>query len=100
MRVVAPGFHGLALNAKLTLESNTLKYNDNEIQNRIGVCTFATGMANSDCGKFDFNFKTEKYTSFEGAGLDSSWKLTIGKAVGQSSIDDVVLYISFTAKNS
>ena len=100
LRIVAPGFPGLALNAKLTLESNTLKYNGNEIQNRIGVCTFATGMANSDCGKFDFNFKSEKFASFEGAGLDSSWNLTIGEADGLSSIDDVVLYISFTAKNS
>ncbi|MDD5943502.1 neuraminidase-like domain-containing protein [Fibrobacter sp.] len=100
LRVVAPGFPGLALNAKLTLESNTLKYNGNEIQNRIGVCTFATGMANSDCGKFDFNFKSEKFASFEGAGLDSSWNLTIGEADGLSSIDDVILYISFTAKNS
>ena len=100
LRVVAPGFPGLALNAKLTLESNTLKYNGNEIQNRIGICTFATGMANSDCGKFDFNFKTEKYTSFEGAGLDSSWNLTIGEADNLNSIDDVILYISFTAKNS
>ncbi len=100
LRVVAPGFPGLALNAKLTLESNTLKYNGNEIQNRIGVCTFATGMANSDCGKFDFNFKSEKFASFEGAGLDSSWSLTIGEADGLSSIDDVILYISFTAKNS
>ena len=88
------------MNAKLTLESNTLKYNGNEIQNRIGVCTFATGMANSDCGKFDFNFKTEKYTSFEGAGLDSSWNLTIGETDNLNSIDDVILYISFTAKNS
>ena len=100
LRVVAPDFHGLALNAKLTLESNTLKYNGNEIQNRIGICTFATGMANSDCGKFDFNFKTEKYTSFEGAGLDSSWNLTIGETDNLNSIDDVILYISFTAKNS
>ncbi|PBC72705.1 Tc toxin subunit A-related protein [Fibrobacter intestinalis] len=100
LRVVAPDFHGLALNAKLTLESNTLKYNGNEIQNRIGICTFATGMANSDCGKFDFNFKTEKYTSFEGAGLDSSWNLTIGESDNLNSIDDVILYISFTAKNS
>ena len=100
LRVVAPSFPGLALNAKLTLESNTLKYNGNEIQNRIGVCTFATGMANSDCGKFDFNFKSEKFASFEGAGLDSSWNLTIGEADGLSSIDDVILYISFTAKNS
>ncbi|WP_295040576.1 neuraminidase-like domain-containing protein [uncultured Fibrobacter sp.] len=100
LRVVAPDFHGLALNAKLTLESNTLKYNDYEIQNRIGICTFATGMANSDCGKFDFNFKTEKYTSFEGAGLDSSWNLTIGEADNLNSIDDVILYISFTAKIS
>ena len=88
------------MNAKLILESNTLKYNGNEIQNRIGVCTFATGMANSDCGKFDFNFKSEKFASFEGAGLDSSWNLTIGEADGLSSIDDVILYISFTAKNS
>ena len=100
LRVVAPDFHGLSLNATLTLESNTLKYGNIEIQNRIGVRPFATGMANSDCGKFDFNFKSEKYAAFEGAGLDSSWKLTISKTDGLTSIDDVVLYISFTAKNS
>ncbi len=100
LQVIAPNFTGLALNAKLTLESNILKYGSNDIQNRIGVRSFATAMANYDCGKFDFNFKSEKYSPFEGAGLDSSWDLSINGDSNQNSIDDVILYISFTAKNS
>ena len=99
LRVIAPNFTGLSLNAKLTMDSNTLKFGSNEIQNRIGVQTMATGMANSDCGRFDFNFKSDKFSFFEGAGLDSSWHLTIDDSE-LTSIDDVVLYISFTAKNS
>lgn len=100
LQVIAPNFTGLALNAKLTLESNILKYGSNDIQNRIGVRSFATAMANSDCGKFDFNFKSEKYSPFEGAGLDSSWNLSIDGDSNQNFINDVILYISFTAKNS
>lgn len=99
LRVIAPNFTGLSLNAKLTMDSNTLKFGSNEIQNRIGVQTMATGMAHSDCGRFDFNFKSDKFSFFEGAGLDSSWHLTIDDSE-LTSIDDVILYISFTAKNS
>lgn len=60
----------------------------------------ATSMANSDCGKFDFSFKDDKYSIFEGAGLDSSWRLSISDNLGLEKISDVILYVSFTARNS
>ena len=67
-------------------------------------------MAHIHEGIFDFNFKTDKYSPFEGAGATSSWNLSIkgdpsqinGKdsAQGNSkySIDDVVIYTARKGK--
>ena len=113
IEVIAPNYEGLFLNASLSLNNNSLdlKGNDAFIENRVGIQTLATSMAHIHEGIFDFNFKTDKYSPFEGAGATSSWNLSIkgdpsqinGKdsAQGNSkySIDDVVIYISYTARN-
>lgn len=112
IEVIAPNYEGLFLNASLSLNNNSLdlKGNDAFIENRVGIQTLATSMAHIHEGKFDFNFKTDKYAPFEGAGAKSCWNLSIkgdpsqinGKdsAQGNSkySIDDVVIYISYTAR--
>lgn len=90
----------ISLNVKLSLESNTLVSGKKVVENRIGVKKLATSMANSDSGKFDFSFNDEKYSIFEGAGLDSSWRLSISDNLGLKKISDVIVYVSFTAKNS
>lgn len=98
--------------AESDINSNSLdlKQTDSFIENRVGVQTLATSMAHIYEGRFDFNFKTDKYSPFEGAGAISSWNLSIkgdpsqieGKDSSGNdskySIDDVIIYISYTAR--
>ena len=87
------------LNAELSLTANmlTLK-NGTEISNRIGVKTLATSTAHFEAGKFEFDFSKEKYSPFEGAGADeTSWTLSISGANG-CDIEDIIIYISYTAR--
>jgi hypothetical protein len=112
VQVIAPKYRGFFLNAELSLNSNSLdlKQTDSFIENRVGVQTLATSMAHIYEGRFDFNFKTDKYSPFEGAGAISSWNLSIkgdpsqieGKDSSGNdskySIDDVIIYISYTAR--
>lgn len=91
------------LNAELNMESNRL-YVDHEkrIENRIGVQNMATSTATSDCGKYDFNFRTDKFSPFEGAGIESSWKLFVTgpKDLAPEKIEEVIVFISYTARNA
>lgn len=87
------------LNAELTLIKNTMVIkNSGEVQNRIGIQTMATSTAQQDVDKFVFNFSKEKFSPFEGAGADKMrWCLTI-PGINENDIDDIILYISYTAK--
>jgi hypothetical protein len=92
------------LNAELIMKSNTLVVDDNDnisIVNRIGIQNMATSTAISDCGKFQFNFKSDKFSPFEGAGLESAWKLyvTAPQDFDPVTISDVIVYVSYTARN-
>ena len=89
------------LSAELSMEKNILHTLDNDIVNRIGVQTYATSTANSECGKYDFNFNNEKFKPFEGAGIDSDWNLIISapSQFDPQTITDVLIYISYTARN-
>ena len=112
IEVIAPRYKGLFLNAELSLTSNSLdlKQENAFIENRVGVQTLATSMAHVHEGKFDFNFKTERFCPFEGAGAKSSWTLAINgdptaiekndseEEGGMYSIEDVIIYISYTAR--
>ena len=112
IEVIAPKYKGLFLNAELSLTSNSLdlKQEGAFIENRVGVQTLATSMAHVHEGKFDFNFKTERFCPFEGAGAKSSWTLAINgdpkeingsdseDADSKYSIEDVIIYISYTAR--
>ena len=91
------------LNAELNMDSNTLFVNnDKSIENRIGVQNMATSTATSDCGKYDFNFRTDKFSPFEGAGIESSWKLFVTgpKDLAPGKIEEVIIFISYTARNA
>ena len=86
------------LSAELSLTQNTLRLNDSDsIQNRVGVQTMATSTAYLAANEFDFSFKGEKYCPFEGAGVESSWLLSISGIKG-TQIDKVILTISYTAR--
>lgn len=86
------------LSAELSLTQNTLRLNGSDsIQNRVGVQTMATSTAYLAANEFDFSFKGEKYCPFEGAGVESSWLLSISGIKG-TQIDKVILTISYTAR--
>lgn len=86
------------LSAELSLTQNKLWLSGTEhIQNRIGVQTISTSTAHLDANQFEFNFNGEKYNPFEGAGVDSSWSLSIPKING-SQIENIILTISYTAR--
>jgi hypothetical protein len=61
----------------------------------------ATSTAQNDAGVFELSFRDERYMPFEGAGAISSWKLELPstfRAFDYSSINDVILSISYTAE--
>ena len=77
------------VNAELTLTSDTLF-------SRI----YATSMALSNVGKFDFSFVDDKYSSFEGASLDeiTEWTLRLSNIDCLDKINaKVILLISYTS---
>jgi hypothetical protein len=102
---------GMGVNAKLSMTSNRIRvkpiaasYSDSEdyLPSRIGITTIATSQAEAYAGVFNFDFRDERYLPFEGAGVDSSWRLELPKEFRQfeyESISDVVLRISYTARN-
>lgn len=84
------------------MESNRLYISqEKSILNRIGVQNMATSMAAFDCGEYNFDFKKDKFSQFEGAGIESTWNLYITgpKNFDPDSITDVVISISYTARN-
>jgi hypothetical protein len=92
----------IQLSAELNMDSNKLFIGDSKyIENRIGVRSMATSMAVYDCGKFNFDFKKDKFSQFEGAGIESAWKLFVTgpKNFDPDSITDAIIFISYTARN-
>ena len=86
------------LSVELSLIQNTIYLNTNDtIQNRVGVQTIATSTAHLDSHQFKFKFNGEKYCPFEGAGVDSLWKLSIPGIRG-AQIANIILTISYTTR--
>ena len=114
LEVVCPNYKGPCLNAQLSLTENCLdlKGDGQKIGNRIGTQTMATSVGHQKSGKYDFRFGSDKFLPFEGAGaVDSKWSLTIngynitgegnekaGKNLDLGDIEDVIVYISYTAR--
>lgn len=103
---------GMGVNAKLSMTSNRIRikpiaenssgYDDDYLPSRIGITTIATSQAEAYAGVFNFDFRDERYLPFEGAGVDSSWRLELPKDFKQfdyESISDVILRVSYTARN-
>ena len=62
----------------------------------------ATSVANKEPRIFDFSYSSDKRNHFEGCGAISEWELKItglDKKDGEYPIEDVVIYLSYTAKN-
>jgi hypothetical protein len=69
----------------------------------VGMQSIATSSAQNDGGLFELNFRDERYLPFEGAGVVSRWRLELPTAVRQfdyESISDVVIHISYTARDA
>jgi hypothetical protein len=67
------------------------------------VTAMAASMGQSDAGVFEFNFRDERYMPFEGAGVNSTWQLSLPSAVrpfDYRTISDVILRISYTAEEN
>lgn len=67
-----------------------------------GTASIATSNAQSDNGVFELNFRDERYLPFEGAGAVSRWNLELPQAAHSfdyTSISDVILHISYTARD-
>jgi hypothetical protein len=100
----------------LTNIAATLTLQGSSIRRRPDACTgepdsvplgrtssIATSSANNDGGAFELNFRDERYLPFEGAGAISNWTLELPKsfrAFDYGSITDVIVHLSYTAKNS
>ena len=66
------------------------------------IQSIATSTGQRDSGLFQLNFEDERYNPFEGAGAISSWKIELPNKIRQfdyNSISDVIMHMSFTAKD-
>ena len=82
----------------MSLTENALVLKDGSIiQNRIGVQTTATSLAHLEINHAVFDFSKEKYAPFEGAGIDSTWKLSIPKVTG-TDVSNIIMSIRYTAR--
>ncbi len=73
------------------------------VSNPVTMTSIATGSANMDSGMFELSFRDERYLPFEGAGVISDWTLELPDELRQfdyQSISDVVIHISYTARES
>lgn len=67
----------------------------------VGIQSIATSTAQHDTGLFELNFNDERYLPFEGAGAISTWQLKLNKSFSTfdySTISDVIIHISYTAR--
>ena len=113
IEILAPNYRGHYLNAELTLTNNELDLGITEktVKNRIGTQTMATSTAHQESGKYNFCFCSDKFSPFDGAGAISKWTLKItgfdnsrnniegtNHRLDLSKIEDVIVYVSYTAR--
>ncbi len=104
-----------SVNCTLTLlkssvrQSNALaggKYsrqdNDTRFTDNIGaIQSVVTSSGQNDSGLFEPNLRDERYLPFEGAGVDSEWRIELPMEFRQfdyDTISDVVLHVRYTAR--
>lgn len=67
----------------------------------LGTTAIAVSQGQYDSGMFEFNFRDERYLPFENAGAVSRWRLELPSELppfDYSTISDVLLHVSYTAK--
>lgn len=95
------------LNTELSLKNSFVDLcknaqNDEDFRSLGDKETFATSAANKEPRMFDFSASSDKRNLFEGSGAISEWELKItglNKIDETYPIEDVVIYLSYTAKN-
>lgn len=95
------------LNVRLSLTQSLVDLyknsHDTEDFRQLGVNeTYATSVTNNEFGIFNFESSSDKQNYFEGSGAISNWNLKITglkKIDGQLPIEDVIIFLSYTAKN-
>jgi hypothetical protein len=63
--------------------------------------SMVTSSGNNDAGMFETNLRDERFLPFEGAGVESTWKLELPREFRQfdySTISDVILHLRYTAR--
>lgn len=95
------------LNTELSLKNSFVDLcknaqNDEDFRSLGDKETFATSVANKEPGVFEFGVSSDKRNRFEGCGAISEWELKItglNKIDETFPIEDVIIYLSYTAKN-
>jgi hypothetical protein len=68
-----------------------------------GAESIVTSTGSNDSGMFETNLKDERFLPFEGAGVVSTWTLTLPsqlRAFDYTTISDVILHIRYTAREA
>lgn len=102
------------INCTLTLLKNKVRIDSNAQQdfaeqeedprfvtNFSAIQSIATSHARNDTGLFELNFRDERYLPFEGAGVESRWRIEMPRACNVFDFDtitDVLLTINYTAR--
>jgi hypothetical protein len=72
------------------------------ITNFAATQAIATSTAQNDSGMFELNFRDERYLPFEGAGVVSTWQITLPldtNAFDFETISDVVINLKYMARD-
>jgi len=106
------------VNCTLTLLANRLRKDANArgsyphtedgddprfLTNLVPIQAIATSRPSADPGLFELKFDDDRYLPFEGAGAISSWRVELHQSnntINLGAIRDVVLSISYTARNA
>lgn len=65
------------------------------------IQSIVTSNAQNDSGLFEVNLREERFLPFEGAGVESTWRLELPEEFRQfdyNTITDVILHIRYTAR--
>jgi hypothetical protein len=104
------------VNCTLTMVANRIRFNSDatdatsytaadssqNVTNFASMESIATSTAQNDSGLFEVNFSDERYLPFEGAGVVSSWQLSMPpdtNAFDLDTITDVIFNLKYTARD-
>jgi hypothetical protein len=105
-----------SINCTLTLAANKIRFNNtpadakdyvkdsdnNFLTNFAAAESITTSSGQNDSGLFALNFNDERYLPFEGAGVISTWRLSVPQetnAFDFETISDVIFNLKYTARD-